>query len=157
MDNREKLDIVEIVSKFVDLQECGTEDRPYFKGLCPFHNERSPSFIVYPLIQRFYCYGCMPDGGDVVDFVAEIKGISREEALKESTYLISPAESMLKSIEKCHEKSGNMDERLFNHRILVMHRQLGVEESREATKMLVNCIRLGQYARANSWMQKNGY
>ena len=54
-------DVVEIISRNVQLKRRG---RTYL-GLCPFHNEKTPSFIVYPETQSFYCFGCGA-GGDIV-------------------------------------------------------------------------------------------
>lgn len=50
-----------------------------FTGLCPFHDDKSPSFTVWPLTQKFYCFGCHSQG-DVIDFISELKGIQFQEA-----------------------------------------------------------------------------
>lgn len=52
-DLKYKCDIVSIVSSYVDLKKASR----IYKGLCPFHSEKSPSFTVYPDTQSFYCYG----------------------------------------------------------------------------------------------------
>lgn len=74
---RERCDIVEVVSKFVDLRRSGSN----FKGLCPFHEEKTPSFMVHPEKQIFHCFGC-GKGGDVFGFVMEMEGVSFPEAVK---------------------------------------------------------------------------
>lgn len=51
-----------------------------FVGLCPFHNEKSPSFHIYPANNNFYCFGCQK-GGNVINFVRELDGLSFREAI----------------------------------------------------------------------------
>jgi len=74
---REKNDIVDVISGYVKLQRKGSS---YF-GLCPFHNEKSPSFSVSPDKQMYYCFGCQA-GGNVFTFVMEYENYSFPEALK---------------------------------------------------------------------------
>lgn len=74
---REKSDIVDVISSYVKLQKKGAN---YF-GLCPFHNEKSPSFSVSPQKQMYYCFGCGA-GGNVISFVMQYENISFPEALK---------------------------------------------------------------------------
>jgi DNA primase len=70
-------DIVEVISQYVVLKRSG---RNYF-GLCPFHNEKSPSFSVSPDRQYFHCFGCHK-GGDVFTFVSEIEKIPFKESIE---------------------------------------------------------------------------
>jgi len=67
------------------IEAAGTELRPAggerLKGLCPLHSEKTPSFIVYQSRRRFHCFGC-GQGGDVIDFIQETRGLSFLEALK---------------------------------------------------------------------------
>ena len=74
---RMKNDIVDVVSGYVKLQKKGSS---YF-GLCPFHNEKSPSFSVSPSKQMYYCFGCGA-GGNVLTFIMEYENYSFPEALK---------------------------------------------------------------------------
>lgn len=74
---RLKNDIVDVISGYVKLQKKGSS---YF-GLCPFHNEKSPSFSVSPQKQMYYCFGCGA-GGNVVTFIMEYENYSFPEALK---------------------------------------------------------------------------
>ncbi len=74
---RERNDIVDVISGYVKLQKKGSN---YF-GLCPFHNEKSPSFSVSPQKQMYYCFGCGA-GGNVITFVMEYENYSFQEALK---------------------------------------------------------------------------
>ncbi|MBS6195633.1 MAG: DNA primase [Clostridiales bacterium] len=74
---RMKNDIVDVISGYVKLQRKGSS---YF-GLCPFHNEKSPSFSVSPAKQMYYCFGCGA-GGNVFTFLMEYENFTFVEALK---------------------------------------------------------------------------
>ena len=74
---KENNDIVEVISQYVHLKRSG---RNYF-GLCPFHNEKSPSFSVSPDKQIFHCFGCGV-GGNVITFISKIEGIGFKEAIE---------------------------------------------------------------------------
>ena len=74
---RQNNDIVDIISQYVHLKRSG---RNYF-GLCPFHNEKSPSFSVSPEKQIFHCFGCGV-GGNVFTFLTKIEGINFVEAIQ---------------------------------------------------------------------------
>ena len=74
---RMKNDIVDVISGYVKLQKKGAN---YF-GLCPFHNEKSPSFSVSPGKQMYYCIGCGA-GGNVLTFVMEYENYTFQEALQ---------------------------------------------------------------------------
>ncbi|MBX3069652.1 MAG: DNA primase [Thermomicrobiales bacterium] len=75
---REKLDIVDIIGEKVVLKKAGRN----MKGLCPFHQEKTPSFVVFPETQGFHCFGC-GKGGDLFTFYMEREGVDFREALKE--------------------------------------------------------------------------
>ncbi len=74
---KENSDIVDIISEYVDLKKAGSS----FKGLCPFHNEKTPSFTVDRKKQLFHCFGCGA-GGDVVSFIMQKEGLSYPDSLK---------------------------------------------------------------------------
>lgn len=74
---RDRADIVDVVSQYVEMRRVGAN----FSGLCPFHEERSPSFTVSPDKQIFHCFGC-GRGGNVFTFLIEIEGISFPEAVR---------------------------------------------------------------------------
>ena len=74
---RMKSDIVDVISGYVKIQKKGSS---YF-GLCPFHNEKSPSFSVSPSKQMYYCFGCGA-GGNVFTFIMEYENYSFPEAIK---------------------------------------------------------------------------
>ncbi len=76
-DVRQSNDIVDIISQYVHLKRSGRN----FFGLCPFHNEKSPSFSVSPDKQIFHCFGCGV-GGNVFSFISKIEGINFVEAVQ---------------------------------------------------------------------------
>lgn len=75
---KNRLDIVDVISKYVVLKKSGHN----FMGLCPFHNEKTPSFTVTPSRQIFKCFGC-GEGGDVIAFLMKINNQSFVDVIKE--------------------------------------------------------------------------
>ena len=71
-------DIEEVVGQYVQLRRRGRT----LSGLCPFHNEKTPSFVVYPDTQSFYCFGCGA-AGDVINFVRKYNNLSYVEGVKQ--------------------------------------------------------------------------
>lgn len=128
---KSKIDIVEVISSYVGLKKAGRN----FSGLCPFHTEKTPSFIVTPDRQVFKCFGC-GEGGDVFTFLEKIENWDFRETLEE---LAKRAGVKLKSFGRT--ESGGEKEKLltinktaakfFNY-ILLKHK-LG-EEAREYLK-----------------------
>jgi len=74
---RDRIDLVELVSDYVRLERAGRN----FKGLCPFHTEKTPSFHVSPALNRFHCFGCGASG-DAFEFLMRIEGLSFREAMR---------------------------------------------------------------------------
>lgn len=72
-----KTDVVDVVSSYVSLKKRGNT----YVGLCPFHNEKTPSFTVYENTQSFYCFGCGA-GGDSVSFMRKIENLDYIDAVK---------------------------------------------------------------------------
>ncbi len=75
---KSSVDIVDFIAQYVPLKKAGSN----YKGLCPFHNEKTPSFTVSGAKQIFHCFGCHK-GGNVFNFLMEYKRISFPEAVKE--------------------------------------------------------------------------
>ena len=70
-------DIEEVISSYVTLKRAGSN----FNGLCPFHNEKTPSFTVFHNTRSFYCFGCGA-GGDVITFIMRAENLGYVEALE---------------------------------------------------------------------------
>mgnify|MGYP001306854290 CR=1 FL=1 len=73
----DRTDMAAVIGEYVRLQRAGSS----YKGLCPFHQEKTPSFNVVPEKRLFYCFGCQK-GGDVIAFLREIEGLSFVEAVE---------------------------------------------------------------------------
>ena len=132
---RSRNDIVSVISDYVKLQRKGSS---YF-GLCPFHNEKSPSFSVSPDKQMYYCFGCGA-GGNVFTFIQEYENYSFPEALK---FLAERAGITLPEKEYSQEERQAQDLRT---RILNVNKmaakyyyyQLRTENGRQAMEYLKN-------------------
>ena len=74
---QDKLDIETVIGAQVDLKRRGKT----LVGLCPFHNEKTPSFTVYPDTRSFYCFGCGA-GGDIITFVRRMENLDYVEAVR---------------------------------------------------------------------------
>lgn len=77
MELKDRNPIDSVVSSYVTLKKSGNVK----KGLCPFHNEKTPSFTVYPQTDSFYCFGCHA-GGDVIAFIEKIENLDYFETVK---------------------------------------------------------------------------
>lgn len=93
---KDRLSIVDVLSPYIKLNKAGK----YYKGLCPFHSEKTPSFMVNPDRGFFHCFGCSK-GGDMFTFIEEVEGVDFRGALK---VLAEKA-----GVEISHEQSGNRD------------------------------------------------
>jgi DNA primase len=75
---KERLDIVEVIQSYVPLKKAGRN----YKGLCPFHSENTPSFVVFPETGTWHCFGACGTGGDVFTFIQRQENLDFGEALK---------------------------------------------------------------------------
>src|ERR1700690_2565481 len=75
-DIKSRIDIVDLISGYIQLKKAGQN----WKGLCPFHSEKTPSFTVSQAKQMFHCFGCST-GGDIIAFIMKHENISFNEAV----------------------------------------------------------------------------
>ncbi|WP_462405580.1 DNA primase [Gracilibacillus sp. Marseille-QA3620] len=124
---RSKNDIVDVVGEYVQLKKQG---RNYF-GLCPFHNENSPSFSVAPDKQIFHCFGCGA-GGNVFTFLMDIEGYSFAEAARSLAERVNiPLEINVNEASEGQKQKHALDDmyeahellRKFYHHLLVNTKQ----------------------------------
>ena len=73
-----RVDIVDVVGKYVQLRKSGAN----YSGLCPFHNEKTPSFTVSPAKQFYHCFGCQKHG-NAIGFLMDYGGMGYVDAIKE--------------------------------------------------------------------------
>src|SRR4030065_738364 len=76
---KERIDGVELIANYVQLQRAGRN----YKGLCPFHAEKTPSFVVFPDSGTWHCFGACGEGGDIFTFVMKREGWDFRTALEE--------------------------------------------------------------------------
>lgn len=76
---KDRVDIIELISSYVPLKKAGRN----YKGLCPFHTEKTPSFVVFPDTQTWHCFGACGTGGDIFRFIMQREGMDFSEALRE--------------------------------------------------------------------------
>jgi len=162
---KSKLDIVDFISSFITLKKAGRN----FKALCPFHSEKTSSFIVSPERQSWHCFGACATGGDAISFYERWEGIDFLEALKslaEKTGVklqkFTPTdESLIK--EKLYAINNYSSD--FFHYLLTSHniggRALDYLKKRKIKKEIIDTFLLG-YA-PESWdslfkyLSKKGY
>lgn len=131
-----KINIVDVIKKYIDLEK---KDKNYF-GLCPFHDDKTKSFLVSEEKQMFYCFGC-GEGGDAIAFLMKYKNISFDKSLKiladladieleeninEDTSISDKKKTILKINKEAamyyycmlHEKEGKKGKEYFDKRVL---------------------------------------
>ncbi|WP_296141161.1 DNA primase [uncultured Anaerococcus sp.] len=146
---RASSNIVDIIGEYVDLKRAGSS----YKGLCPFHNEKTPSFTVDEKKQLFHCFGCGV-GGDVVSFIMQKEGLSYPESLEylankagirmeyTDNYIANPKNKELYEINK--------DIMMFFYKNLLTSKQaINYLKNRGLSGRIVNRFMLG-FAK-NSW------
>ncbi|MCL6096929.1 MAG: DNA primase, partial [Patescibacteria group bacterium] len=164
---REKIDIVSFISEYLPLKKAGRN----FKANCPFHNEKSPSFMVSPERQIWHCFGCQK-GGDAFSFLMEYENMEFPEALR---VLAKKAGVQLKSFSYDNQAQSEK-EKIYNlnrhalkfYQYVLLKHNLGkkalfyLKEKRHMTEKLIETFSLGfspnsGSAVSNYLINKKGY
>ncbi len=126
---REKIDIVELISDYLPLKRSGDN----YRALCPFHNEKKPSFNVNRSKQIFYCFGCKK-GGDIFSFLMLHEGLSFAEAVR---YLADRAGVVLPARHAGQERQRALREKIADlNRLAAAHFRSGLARSDQARRYL---------------------
>lgn len=117
---KDRLDVVEVVGSQVELRRAGRN----FKGLCPFHQEKTPSFVVFPERGSYHCFGC-GKSGDVIAFIMETQRLEFGEALRQLAERAGvrlaepkPRQPEQESAQKQLLEINRLAARFFNHLLL---------------------------------------
>lgn len=132
---RQRADIENIISSYVNIRRTGRIS----KGLCPFHNEKTPSFTIYPDTQSYYCFGC-GSGGDVITFIKNIENLDYIDAVRflaDRVGLDMPEENTYDSA--------------MNKRRLRM-----LEANREAARFFHKCLQTKEGAAGYTYFKNRG-
>lgn len=130
---RSHIDIEELIGKYTDIRHRGTRTPV---ALCPFHTEKTPSFVIYRDTQSYYCFGCGA-GGDAITFIKNIERLDFTEAVK---YL-------------CEKAGMNMPTDEADDARISMRRRC-YEANREAARFYHSCLSLPEAAAANEYIKK---
>ncbi len=164
---REKNDILDVVGEYVKLEKRG---RNYI-GLCPFHDEKTPSFSVSEDKQICHCFGCKK-GGNVFQFIQEIKGVSFVDAVRElgekvDIHVEKEDNNQTEAIVDDHIKMIEMHELMANNfHYILKHTEEGEAalaylKSRGFTDELINDRKIGYSPNhskfTHDFLEKNGY
>lgn len=138
---RNSIDIVEIIGEYVSLKRAGQN----YMGLCPFHQEKTPSFSVSPAKQIFYCFGCGV-GGDVFSFLMKIDNLSFPEAVESLAERLGIDVSHTQGSSEKQERKKRFYE-LNAHTAKYYHRILAYEKAAEKARRYL----IGRGVKKVSW------
>lgn len=163
---KKRIDIVDFIGNFIPLKKAGRN----FKANCPFHQEKTPSFIISPDRQIWHCFGACQDGGDVIKFLMKWENLTFYEALRE---LAEKVGIKLKRVD-FEDRAWQKKERLFSlnnltvefyHYLLTKHaigeKAIAYLKSRQLNKNIIKTFDLGYSP--SSWdslfkfLKKKGY
>ncbi len=148
---KNSLDIVDVISKYVVLKKAGHN----YSGLCPFHNEKTPSFVVTPSRQIFKCFGC-GEGGDVLAFLMKINNQNFKEVIEEQAAALGielpkSSKDSSKYKEEKERLLGAMDEamKFYHNNLLKNERALEYLEKRGVGEVAIGKFFLGLAPNSN--------
>ncbi len=128
--------IEETVSRYIQLKRAGSN----LVGLCPFHNEKSPSFTVFPATKSYYCFGCGA-GGDVFSFVMQTEGLDYPSAVESLASRAGIPMEQNNSYGVQNEKSAVSKKRI-------------IEATKEAGKFFYKCLNSPSGIKAREYLEK---
>ncbi|MBE0431044.1 MAG: DNA primase [Dehalococcoidia bacterium] len=164
---KQRLDILELVGEYVALQKAGRN----YKGLCPFHSEKDPSFFVFPAQQSWHCFGACATGGDIFSFVMKKEGVEFGEALRllaqRAGIALGPLEARDRARDEKRERLFQINEaaaEYYNH-LLVSTQAGGAARDylsrRKIVPETIKAFRLGfspeGWETIKSYLRKRGY
>ena len=158
-DIKARIDIVDLVGEGVELRRAGRN----FSARCPFHNERTPSFVVFPDRQTWHCFGACATGGDVFSFVMRREGIGFSDALG----LLAPRAGVELTTSRVSKDHAQREERLkatqraaaiFFHETLLEEKEAAGAraylEKRGLSRETIADFRLGYCPRSRQAMER---
>ncbi len=125
---KNRIDVVDLISEYVHLKQAGQN----WKGLCPFHSEKTPSFTVSPSKQIYHCFGC-GSGGDIFSFLVKYENVSFPEAVR---ILAKKAGITLKESRKDAVSAGEKEVLLNMHKDAVSFFQQNLKKNAKAGEYL---------------------
>jgi DNA primase len=144
---KQRVDIVDFIGQYVALKKAGRS----YKGLCPFHTEKTPSFVVTPERQSWYCFGACATGGDIFTFVMKKENVDFRDALQllaeRAGVTLSAAPSAEEDARRTRLREANEAAAIFfNHALLnseAGRSALTYLESRGLDKETIEAFQLG--------------
>ena len=130
---RQRTDIEELIGRYTEIKHRGSV-RPV--ALCPFHTEKTPSFVIYKDTQSYYCFGCQM-GGDAINFVKNIERIDYTEAVK----LLCERAGMAMPTDAGDDEFNRIRRRCY-------------EANREAARFFYSCLRSPEGNQAAQYLDK---
>jgi len=164
---KQRLDIVEVISSYTTLKKAGRN----YKGICPFHAEKTPSFVVFPDTQSWHCFGACGTGGDVFSFVMQQENLDFAGALpilaRRAGVSLKPRTEADQAEDKLKKRLREINETAaeYFHNLLLNAPEgetaRGYLAQREITRETINRFQLG-YARddwqsLSDYLQERGY
>lgn len=157
-------DIEQVISTYVQLKRRGKN----LVGLCPFHNEKTPSFTIYPESQSFYCFGCAA-AGDVISFIRRIENLDYMEAVRflcDKSGMSMPSDGYDSSLAEKRKRTYEINRdaaRFFNEYLFSPEGKAGLDYYKSRGYMKKTLIRFGMGYAPNAWdgllrhMRNKGY